>query len=205
MSLHRPWARLQSIWAGSECWRAVSRSQIQPIVVQVLPLEFYDRRTTTVAKELLGKILRVRGDQRWRSGVILETEAYVRNDPANHAFHGATNRNRSMFKGPGTAYVYRIHQVYCVNAVTKSGEAVLVRSVRPLEKHSLPIDGPGRLCRALGITKSKHDGKSLTGRDIQIADSQIRSRKVSVSRRIGVTKGKNRLLRFLASDMTSKN
>src|SRR5262249_26252565 len=158
-----------------------------------------DRRTTTVARELLGKILRVRGDRRWRSGVILETEAYVKNDPANHAFHGETNRNRSMFKGPGTAYVYRIHQVYCVNAVTRSGEAVLIRSVRPLGKQALPIDGPGRLCRALGILRNKHDGKSLSGRDIQIADGQIRPWQVSVSRRIGVTKGKNRQLRFLAS------
>ncbi len=166
--------------------------------VKVLPASFYDRRTTTVAKELLGKVLRVRANRIWRSGVILETEAYVRNDPANHAFHGPKKRNESMFKGPGTAYVYSIHQVCCVNAVTRRGEAVLIRAIQPLENITLRTDGPGRLCRALNITTGIHDGKSLTGAHIQVIEGHKHPFAVSVSKRIGVTKGKNRLLRFLA-------
>ncbi len=170
--------------------------------MRVLPKGFYDRRTTTVAKELIGKILRVRGDRSWRSGIILETEAYVRNDPANHAFRGPNKRNQSMFKEPGTAYVYSIHQVYCVNAVTRPGEAVLIRSVELLDNRSLRSDGPGRLCRALRISRSKHDGKSLTGRDIQIIDNGNALGRISVTRRIGVSKAKNKLLRFLATKIT---
>jgi len=166
---------------------------------QVLPASFYDRKTAAVAKDLLGKVLRVRKSRIWRSGVITETEAYVKNDPANHAFHGPNMRNQSMFKGPGTAYVYSIHRVYCVNAVTRRGEAVLIRSIHPLENIALRSDGPGRLCRALMITRSKHDGESLLGPEIQMIHRNHHPFKVSASKRIGVTKGKDKMLRFTVS------
>jgi len=166
---------------------------------EVLPASFYDRRTATVAEDLLGKVLRVRKSRIWRSGVITETEAYVKNDPANHAFHGPNMRNQSMFKGPGTAYVYSIHRVYCVNAVTRCGEAVLIRSIQPMKNIRLRSDGPGRLCRALMITKRKHDGESLLGPEIQMIHGNDRPFKVSASKRIGVTKGKDKMLRFTVS------
>ncbi len=165
----------------------------------VLPASFYDRKTATVAKDLLGKILRVRKSRIWRSGVITETEAYVKNDPANHAFHGPNMRNQSMFKGAGTAYVYSIHRVHCVNAVTRRGEAVLIRSIQPLENITMRSDGPGRLCRALMISKTKHDGESLSGPEIQIIHSDHRPFKVSASKRIGVSKAKDKMLRFTVS------
>ncbi len=167
--------------------------------VKVLPESFYDRPTATVARDLLGKILRVRAGRTWRSGIVLETEAYVANDPANHAFHGPTARNKSMFKGPGTAYIYMIHQVCCANAVTRKGEAVLIRAIEPLQNVTLRIDGPGRLCRALVITKSKHDGESLLGPEIQMIHGDHRPFKVSASKRIGVSKGKDKMLRFTVS------
>jgi DNA-3-methyladenine glycosylase len=163
---------------------------------QVLSTSFYDRPTATVARDLLGKVLRVRVGRTWRSGVITETEAYVKNDPANHAYRGPNKRNQSMFKGPGTTYVYGIHQVFCVNAVTRRGEAVLIRAIRPMANVALRGDGPGRLCRALNITKGKHDGKNLTGPLIQIVKGRRDSLRIAESRRIGVTKAKNRLLRF---------
>jgi DNA-3-methyladenine glycosylase len=166
---------------------------------QILPASFYYRNTATVAKDLLGKILRVRESRIWRSGVITETEAYVKNDPANHAFHGQTKRNQSMFKGPSRAYVYSIHRVCCINAVTRPGEAVLIRSIQPLKNITLRSDGPGRLCRALMITKSEHDGKSLLGPEIQIIHGNHRPFKASASRRIGVTKAKDKMLRFTVS------
>ena len=166
---------------------------------QVLPASFYDRETAAVAKDLLCKVLRVRKGRIWRSGVITETEAYVKNDPANHAFHGPNMRNQSMFKGPGTAYVYSIHRVYCVNAVTRRGEAVLIRSIQPMKNIRLRSDGPGRLCRALMITRSKHDGESLLGPEIQMIHGNDRPFKVSASKRIGVTKGKDKMLRFTVS------
>jgi DNA-3-methyladenine glycosylase len=168
---------------------------------RVLPVDFYERDTERVARELLGKVLRAKDGRVWRSGMILESEAYVNNDPANHAFRGPNKRNQSMFKGPGTAYVYSIHRVHCVNAVTQKGEAVLIRSLQPLKNVTLPTRGPGRLCRALKITKDKHDGLSLAGNQIQILDQETpHLGRVSVSKRIGVTKGKEKFLRFLLSE-----
>jgi len=85
----------------------------------------------------------------------VETEAYLRDDPACHAFNGPTQRNMSMFGEPGTAYVYRIHQVFCVNAVTEKGEAVLIRASligTQTEPKMLP---PGRIRQNLALTVSE--------------------------------------------------
>ena len=83
--------------------------------------------------------------------------------------------------------------------MTRKGEAVLIRAVQPLEKVTLRADGPGRLCRALRITRRKHDGCSLTGADIQILQGNSEPVEALVSRRIGITKAKNRLLRFVSA------
>ncbi|EQD71694.1 3-methyladenine DNA glycosylase, partial [mine drainage metagenome] len=69
----------------------------------------------------------------------------------NHAYRGMTRRNRSMFGRPGTLYIYRIHRVVCANAVTRPGEAVLLRAARPLGPMADSTRGPGRLARALGF------------------------------------------------------
>ncbi len=136
----------------------------------------------------------------WRSGIIVEDEAYVEDDPANHAYRGLNRRNQSMFKESGTVYVYKIHQVNCINAVTMEGEAVLIRSLQPLENVSLSTMGPGRLCRALGITKDRHDGLSFTGGEIQIADHDFGRFEVGVSERIGISKAKELPLRFFVQN-----
>lgn len=161
-----------------------------------LSASFYRRETALVARELLGKMLRVRHGRRWRSGFIVEDEAYVRGDPANHAYRGPTRRNRSMFQGPGTIYVYRIHRVYCANVVTLAGEAVLIRAVEPFKNVAGPTDGPGKVCRALGITRERHDGVAATGPDIQILGTQYPQFELGVSTRVGVTKARDLALRF---------
>lgn len=117
-----------------------------------------------------------------RVAVIVETEAYLPDDPACHGFSGRTERNAAMFGPAGTAYVYRIHRSHCFNVVTGpegSGQAVLVRAVEPLAGleamrrarrgatvGASPPDGvaltngPGKLCQALGIDL-RFDGATL--------------------------------------------
>ena len=106
--------------------------------------------------------------------------------------------------GPGTVYVYRIHQVYCINAVTNTGEAVLIRAIQPIEKSRLETNGPGRLCRALGITREKHDGLNFASSgELQIVDDEERkldSFELGTSARIGISKGLNKPYRFYVSD-----
>ncbi len=104
--------------------------------MQKLPRNFYTRRTLTVAKELLGKIYVRKIGSNYLTGMIVETEAYLFNDPACHAFRGMTERNKVMFNEGGFLYVYFTYGMhYCANVVTFKeglGEAVLIRAVQPI-------------------------------------------------------------------------
>src|SRR5688572_21637522 len=101
---------------------------------------------------------------------IVETEAYLGpNDPASHARRGLrSQRNASMYRDGGIAYVYFTYGMYyCLNVVTQeeeTPEAVLIRAGQPLEGMGLMkrnrskarrefdlMNGPGKLCQAMQI------------------------------------------------------
>jgi DNA-3-methyladenine glycosylase len=160
--------------------------------VSPLDRDFFSRDCETLARDLPGCILVHETDGKRISGRIVETEAYPPGDPASHAFRGKTLRNSSMFLEGGSAYVYRIYGIHrCFNVVSGvrgSGEAVLIRALEPMEgmedmwlkrygeqssgfsrnpesrKYRELCAGPGRLCKALGITVEEHDGTGLTER-----------------------------------------
>ena len=163
-------------------------------------MRFYSRDTITVAKDLLGKVLQVNDNGVWRTGIIVENEAYLENDPSCHAYQGLSKRNQSMFKDPGTVYVFTMHGINCVNAVTRKGEAVLIRAIQPLENNLSQTNGPGRLCKSLNITRTEHDGMNFTGNNIQIVDYDFKKFNAGISKRIGISKGKDLLLRFYVKD-----
>lgn len=127
---------------------------------------------------------------------IVETEAYVRGDPASHAFRGPTRRNRSMFGPPGTLYVYRIHQVVCANLVARRGEAVLLRAGAAEGEEPVRASGPGRLCRFLGIVLADDGQDVVQGGRFEIRVPRARSGRVRVGPRIGIRKAIDRPLRF---------
>ena len=76
--------------------------------MKILRRDFYLKPTLKVAQNLLGKILWYKKNGTVRSGKIVETEGYLRNDPACHASRGMTERNKVMFGPAGHAYVYFI-------------------------------------------------------------------------------------------------
>jgi len=118
---------------------------------------FYNRHVVYVAKNLLGKTL-VFGKVK---GIITETEAYRgADDEASHAFSW-TPRSSIMFGPPGYSYIYFIYGMYhCLNIVTEeknSPSAVLIRGLKLPDIH---LNGPGKVCKYLGITR-EHNGINL--------------------------------------------
>ncbi len=165
--------------------------------------EFFARPTVRVARELLGALLTVRGPEGPTTVRLVETEAYVRGDPANHAYRGPTRRNRSMFGSPGTVYVFRIHQVVCANLVTRPGEAVLLRAAEPAVPAGPSASGPGRLCRILGITLSDDGADATRGRRFALTRPRGRRRSIVAVPRVGIRHAAERPLRFALADSPS--
>ena len=175
---------------------ALSPTAVRARFAAPLPIGFYDRSTTVVARAVLGTWLVVRSGATYRAARIVETEAYVANDPANHADRGATRRNASMFCRPGTLYVYPIHQVHCANVVTRPGQAVLLRAAEATTRGLPSLSGPGRLCRALGITREDDGASVLEGR-IRLIDGDRWPRSIVRTRRVGISRAVERPLRYL--------
>jgi len=136
---------------------------------ELLPPAFFERDAREVAPLLIGVRLVVREGGQVRAGRIVETEAYCGpTDLACHARAGITKRTRTLYGPPGHAYVFLIYGMYdCFNVVVLGegqGHAVLVRAIEPIAGVDPGASGagPGRLTRALGITRAD-DGAPLTG------------------------------------------
>ena len=169
---------------------------------------FYRRDTLRVARDLLGRVLCHRLTQGGvLRGRIVEIEAYDgTQDRASHAYAGRTRRNAPMFEAGGIAYVYLIYGMHhCLNIVT--GEkahpaAVLLRAVEP-ETPGVNASGPGRLCLAFRIDRSRN-GHTLLGRELWLEEGQpVDDAEVLRTRRIGVAYAgawARRRLRFLVKD-----
>lgn len=156
-----------------------------------LPESFYSRNADEVARDLLGKWLVTAEAPGQVIGRVVETEAYLGEaDLACHAAKGRTKRTQTLYGPPGTAYVYLIYGMYdMLNVVVaREGEpqAVLVRAAEithpSTDMHA--ARGPGKLCRAFGITRA-HDASSLIGGPIALHDGPAPGR-IGVSARIGV-------------------
>ena len=163
----------------------------------VLPRSFYARPVCGVARDLLGKVIR-KGN---RSGIIVETEAYLgQGDRAAHSARGITPRTRVLFGPAGHAYVYLIYGIhYCLNISAETdgiAGCVLLRALQPLAGIEISASGPGRLTKALGI--DMHDnGKDVTAGSLVIFEPAVQQRfRIETSRRIGITKSADLLLRF---------
>jgi DNA-3-methyladenine glycosylase len=167
----------------------------------VLPVEFYARPVLEVARDLIGCVVEHRG----LSGAIVETEAYHESEPACHAFVGVTQRTRTLFEGPGTAYVYRSYGIHALlNAVCEPvgvGAAVLIRALEPLaglgemkerRGRTSELDlcsGPGKLTQALGIELSENRTSLIDG-PVVIRSGELGRRRPPIvsSSRIGISK-----------------
>ncbi|SMC47583.1 DNA-3-methyladenine glycosylase [Papillibacter cinnamivorans] len=161
----------------------------------VLGREFYNRDTLAVAEDVMGKYLVRTLPEETLVCRIVETEAYAGpGDKACHSYgYRRTPRNSVMFGLPGCAYVYFVYGMHhCLNFVTEAeGEpcAVLIRALEPvvggdsmaLRRYGLPynalsayrkknlLNGPGKLCQALDITRAQN-GADLTEGPLLLRD-----------------------------------
>jgi DNA-3-methyladenine glycosylase len=174
-----------------------------------LPRSFFARDALVVARALVGTFLVVRApaarrgrgargeEARGEGGAmravrIVETEAYRGpDDLACHARAGITKRTRTLYGPPGHAYVFLVYGMHdCFNVVCLAegrGHAVLVRAGEPVLgiERGVRTDGPGRLARALGVTRA-HDATDLVeGERLHLAPRAGRP-KILVTPRVGV-------------------
>ena len=193
--------------------------------MEALSLDFYQKYDTlTLAQMLLGCTLVHQSPHGTTAGIIVETEAYLTNDPACHAYRKKTKRNAAMFGPAGTVYVYQIYGMhYCVNIVSSeegTGEAVLIRALEPTEGIELmeerrgygmssaegrmsnekPIrhlcNGPAKLVKAMGISIEEHNGTSLLTGNLKIYPSVLKEFEMVTTTRIGITQGADLPYRF---------
>jgi DNA-3-methyladenine glycosylase len=178
-----------------------------------LGVEFFERSVHEVARDLVGCELRFDGV----GGVIVEVEAYQRDDPACHAYVGLTPRTATLFGPPGRAYVYLSYGIHsCLNFVCEpEGEAaaVLIRALEPRwgidemrrRRGRDPLrdlcSGPGKLTKALGI------GLGLNGApldeppfEVRAPDDEWARAEVGCGPRIGLTKAAELPWRFCARE-----
>jgi len=191
--------------------------------IQLIDRKFYAASASQVAPDLLGHYLLRRIEGIWCGGIIVETEAYIKDDPACHAYIGGktlhTPRVKVLWGRPGHAYVYVIYGVYhCFNvACCPEGmaEAVLVRAISPthgveLMQERRPVkvlrqltNGPGKLCAAMGMDRDL-DGADLcdSNAEVIIASNPNRGSlitqhsDISIGPRIGLNVAADWPLRF---------
>jgi len=167
--------------------------------------DFYNRNTLEVAKDILGCKLNRRVGNQVLSGIIVEVEAYTQEDPACHAFKGKTPRAITLFKQPGIAYVYFIYGMYhCMNIVTEEFDragAVLIRALEPIPPTE-NTNGPGKLCRALNITKEFNEADVTSEEsDLWLEEGIIIPKKqIITTTRIGIKLATDYPWRFYIKD-----
>ncbi|MEN3027112.1 MAG: DNA-3-methyladenine glycosylase [Chlorobiota bacterium] len=194
--------------------RMSSLEAFEPDPAVAFPCEFFQRPTVEVARALLGAVLVKQEEHGWCAARLVEVEAYLpEGDPANHAARGWSQRTAPMFQQGGILYVYAIYGRHrCVNVVTEPvgcGAAVLLRAAEPIagiallrrRRGDVPEEmlcrGPANLALAFGFDLCDNFRSVCSDTlFIQPPAEPPSPEEIAVSPRIGVTRGRDLLLRF---------
>ena len=172
--------------------------------------------TAELARFLIGKMLVRTLAEGVAGGRIVETEAYGVGDPAGHAYRGITPRNRALFLERGHAYVYLAYgSSFMLNVSSETsgvGAGVLIRAIEPIDGIRIMernrdtervrdlTRGPGRLSAALRIDR-RLDGIDLCrAGPLWLGSDGQASGEIGQSKRIGITRAADSLLRFYVRD-----
>ncbi|TNF38202.1 MAG: DNA-3-methyladenine glycosylase [Gammaproteobacteria bacterium] len=186
-----------------------------------LPQEFFDRDACTVARALLGKIIRRRYRRQWLAARIIETEAYYLEDRGSHASLGFTEKRKALFMPAGTIYMYYARGKDSLNVSCHGeGNAVLIKSAFPWEDaatghHALATmqqlnpaaDGSLRplhklcsgqtlLCQALALKVGDWDQQQFDLQRFYIDDAGIQPDRIIQTTRLGIPRGRDEHLHY---------
>jgi len=164
-----------------------------------LQRDFYIHSAIKLAPDLLGKILCRRLNNEILRFRITETECYIANDTACHAYRGKTPRNSVMYEIGGTAYIYLCYGIHnllnVVTGVLDEPEAVLIRGIED-------FDGPGKLTKFMKIDRSLNGIDLTISNELWLEDDGVQFEYVATPR-IGIdyasVDDKARLWRFVKS------
>lgn len=185
----------------------MSRPGNPPRQPRKLGHSFYGRPAIELAPALIGTVLVHHTPEGIFRARIVETEAYVGpHDLAAHSSKGRTKRTEVMFGPAGHAYVYFIYGMYemfnIVAAEVDDAQAVLIRAAEPLEGWQADLSGPGKLARAMRITRADN-ARDLTGDTLYLLSAPPAPIQIARSPRIGVDYAgpwKDELLRFFDAE-----
>lgn len=159
-----------------------------------LTRKFFSRPTLEVARSLLGKYLVRKKAGVVKEGKIVEVEAYIGpQDRASHAYQGKiTPRNIAEYLPGGHIYIYLVYGMYWQLNITtyKAGypECVLIRALQVKGEKENVANGPGKLCRYLGLDKSFYGEDLVVSKRIWVEDrgERINPSQILATARIGI-------------------
>ncbi|MBN3860712.1 DNA-3-methyladenine glycosylase [Pseudomonas frederiksbergensis] len=188
---------------------------------KALPDAFFDRDAQTLARDLLGKIIRHRVDDLWLSARIIETEAYYCEEKGSHASLGYTEKRKALFLDGGHIYMYYARGGDSLNFSAQGpGNAVLIKSAYPwVDELSGPAslaqmllnnpDAQGRprpsqklcagqtlLCKALGLKVPVWDAKRFDHEVLLVEDIGPAPGHIIQTTRLGIPHGRDEHLMY---------
>jgi DNA-3-methyladenine glycosylase len=188
---------------------------------------FFDRDALTVARQLLGKVIRHHQNGLWLSARIIETEAYYAAEKGSHASLGYTFKRRALFLDGGHIYMYYARGGDSLNFSAQGpGNAVLIKSAYPwqdavsgdaslaqMQRNNPDAQGRPRplaklcagqtlLCRSLGLKVPQWDAERFDWQRLFVEDCGMRPRQIVQARRLGIPVGRDEHLpyRFVDAD-----
>src|SRR3990167_2286966 len=190
---------------------------------QARPLNdaFFQRDAQTVARALLGKVIRHRVNGLWLAARIIETEAYYLAEKGSHASLGYTDKRRALFLPGGNIYMYYARGGDSWNFSAEGpGNAVLIKSASPwldeispatallaMQQHNPDAQGQPRaperlcagqtlLCRALALKVPQWNGQRFDQQRLFVEDLGLRPTQIIQTTRLGIPPGRDEQLPY---------
>ena len=158
--------------------------------------KFYERNALDVAKNLLGCFI-IRKSASLRRGkeiraMIIDVEAYIgEDDLACHASKGRTARSEVLYGKAGHAYVYLIYGMYNIfNIVAQKKDfpaGIMIRGISIDGVDYRRTNGPGKVCKVLGIDRSFNNHDLTLSKKIWIEKGiSVHEKDIVNAKRVGI-------------------